>query len=89
MTTTVDWNDGTGEKLYLTYGASEGTQTIAITSDPHTGYVTRSKDIVFSVSVGGLSISRTLTVSQSAKDITIVTFNDTAVIHNNTAVGYE
>lgn len=89
MTTTIDWNDGSGEKLYLTYGASEGTQTIAITSDPHTGYVTRSKDIVFSVSAGGLSISRTLTVSQSAKDITIVTFNDTAVTHNDTAVGYE
>lgn len=89
MTTTVDWNDGSGEKLYLTYGASEGTQTIAITSDPHTGYVTRTKDIVFSVSAGGLSISKTLTVSQSAKDITIITFNDTTITHNDTAVGYE
>ena len=89
MTTTVDWSDGSGEKLYLTYGASEGTQTIAITSDPHVGYVARSKDIVFSVTAGGTTINRTLTVTQSGKDITIITRNDTAFTRNDVAIGYE
>lgn len=89
MTTQVEWGDGSGEKLYLTYGASEGTQTIAITSDPHTGYVTRSKDIVFSVTAGGTTINRTLTVTQSGKDITIITRNDTAFTRNDVAIGYE
>lgn len=89
MVTEVPWNDGTGEKIYLTYGASEGNQTIAVTSDAHTGYVERTRDIVFSVSAGGTTINRTLTVKQSGKDITIITFNDTAMTSNSVAVGYE
>lgn len=89
MVTEVPWNDGTGEKIYLTYAASEGNQTITVTSDAHTGYVERSKDITFTVSAGGTTIARVLTVSQTGKDITIVTFNDTAMTSNNVAVGYE
>lgn len=89
MVTQVPWNDGTGEKIYLTYGASEGNQTIAVTSDAHTGYVERTKDITFTVSAGGTTITRTLTVKQSGKDITIITRNDTATTRNEVAVGYE
>lgn len=89
MVTEVPWNDGTGEKIYLTYGASEGNQTISVTSDAHTGYVNRTKDIVFTVSAGSTTITRTLTVNQSGKDITIITFNDVAMTENEVAVGYE
>lgn len=89
MTTQVDWNDGSGDKIYLTYGASEGTQTVSVSSDTHTGYESRSRDIVFQVSAGGTTISRTLTVVQSGKDITIITRNDVASTSNDVAVGYE
>ena len=89
MVTEVPWNDGTGEKIYLTYGASEGNQTVTITSDAHTGYVERTKDINFTVSAGGTTITRTLTVNQSGKNITIITFNNTAMTSNEVAVGYE
>lgn len=89
MTTQVDWNDGSGDKIYLTYGASEGTQTVSVSSDTHTGYESRSRDIVFQVSAGGTTISKTLTVVQSGKDITIITRNDVASTSNNVAVGYE
>lgn len=89
MVTQVDWGDGSGEKIYLTYGSSEGTQTISVSSDSHTGYVNRSRDITFSVSAGGTTISRVLTVIQSGKDITIITRNDTAFTRNEVAVGYE
>lgn len=89
MVTQVDWGDGSGEKIYLTYGSSEGTQTVAVSSDPHTGYVSRSKDITFSVTAGGTTISRVLTVVQSGKDITIITRNDTAFTRNEVAIGYE
>jgi len=89
MTTQVSWNDGTGEKIYLTYGASEGIQTITVTSDAHTGYIERTKDINFTVSAGGTTVTRTLTVRQSGKNITIVTFNDVAMTQNDVAVGYE
>lgn len=89
MTTQVDWNDGSGDKIYLTYGASEGTQTVSVSSDTHTGYESRSRDIVFQVSAGGTTISKTLTVIQSGKDITIITRNDVASTSNDVAVGYE
>ena len=89
MTTQVSWDDGSGEKIYLTYGASEGNQTIQVSSDAHTGYLDRTKDIVFSVSTGSGTITATLTVVQSGKNITIITRNDTAMTENDVAVGYE
>lgn len=89
MTTSLSWNDGTTDKLYLTYSASEGNQTIAVTSDAHTGYIERSRDVVFTVTAGGTTISRTLTVTQSGKDITIITRNDKAITRNDVAIGFE
>ena len=89
MTTQIGWNDGTGEKIYLSYSASEGSQTVTITSDAHTGYVERTKDITFSATAGGTTISRVLTVVQQGKDITIITRNDVAMTENDVAVGYE
>lgn len=89
MTTSLSWNDGTGDNLYLTYSASEGNQTVTVTSDAHAGYVERSRDVVFQVIAGGTTITRTLTVTQSGKDIVIITRNDTAFTRNDVAVGYE
>jgi hypothetical protein len=89
MTTQIDWNDGSGDNIYLSYSASEGTQTVTITSDAHTGYIERTKDITFSATAGGTTISRVLTVVQQGKDITIITRNDVAMTENEVAVGYE
>jgi len=89
MTTQVEWGDGSGEKIYLTYSASEGNQTVQVTSDAHTGYIERTKDITFTVSAGQTTITRTLTVIQAGKDITIITRNDVAMTENDVAVGYE
>ena len=89
MTTQIGWNDGTGDNIYLSYSASEGNQTVTITSDAHTGYVERTKDITFSATAGGTTISRVLTVVQQGKDITIITRNDVAMTENHVAFGYE
>lgn len=89
MVTQVDWNDGTGEKIYLSYGSSEGTQTISVSSDAHTGYIERSRDIVFQVSAGSTVIRKTLTVVQQGKDITIITRSDNAITRNGVAIGFE
>lgn len=89
MTTQVDWGDGSGDKITLTYAASEGNQTVLVSSDANAGYIERKKDIVFSVTAGGTTISRTLTVVQRGKDITIITRNDVATKVNEVAVGYE
>lgn len=89
MTTQVSWGDGSGDKIYLTYGASEGNQTVQVTSDAHTGYVERTKDITFAVTAGQTTITKTLTVVQQGKNITIITRNDVASTENEVAVGYE
>lgn len=89
MTTQVEWGDGSGDKIYLTYSASEGNQTVQVSSDAHTGYIDRTKDINFSIVAGQTTITRTLTIVQSGKDITIITRNDTAMTENDVAVGYE
>ena len=82
----IAWGDGTGDKIYITGNASEGNQTLSISSDAYSGYVDRTKTLTFSAS-GASSVS--LTVTQSSKNITIITYNDTAVTHNDVAVGYE
>lgn len=89
MTTQIGWNDGSGDQLYLSYSASEGNQTVTITSDAYTGASYRTRDVTFSITVGGTTISRVLTVMQGANStITIITRNDTAIGSNGTAVGY-
>ena len=62
MVSEVAWGDGTGGKIYLTYSASEGSQTVAVSSDANTG-AARSKVVTFSAS-GVTPV--TLTVSQAA-----------------------
>lgn len=89
MVTEIPWNDGSGDKIYLTYSASEGNQTVQVTSDAYAGYNERTKDITFTVVVGQTTITRTLTVKQSGKDLIVITFNDKAITHNGVAVGYE
>lgn len=89
MTTQVEWGDGSGDKITLAYSASEGNQTIAVSSDAYAGYLNRTKDITFTVTAGGTTITKILTVVQSGKDITIITRNDVAMTQNDVAVGYE
>ena len=89
MVTQISWGDGSSDKIYLSYTASEGNQTVTITSDAYTGYDSRTKDITFTATAGGTSVSKTLTVVQSGKNITIITRNDVAMTENDVAVGYE
>ena len=89
MITRIGWNDGTGDSIYLSYTASEGNQTVTVSSDAYTGASYRTRDITFSITVGGTTISRVLTVKQGANSmITIITRNDTAAVAGGTAVGY-
>ena len=88
MTTQIDWGDGSGDKITLTYTAASGDQTILVSSAAYAGAY-RSKDITFTVTAGGTTISRVLTVVQSSDDVlTIITRNDTVSTDNSVAVGY-
>lgn len=90
MTTQVDWDDGSGDKIYLTYNASQGDQTILVSSDANAGSSSRQKIINFTVTAGQTTITRPLTVIQEAgaSDIIIITRNDVYPTYNDVAVGY-
>lgn len=59
--TTIPWNDGSGDNIYLTYPSASGDQTVQVTSDANTGSA-RTKVVTFSTG----NISRQLTVEQEA-----------------------
>ena len=88
-TTTIPWGDGSGDNIYLTYSSASGNQTITVSSDAYADYIDRSQDITFSATANGTTVTATLTVTQSGKNITIITRNDTAFTRNDVAVGYE
>lgn len=62
ITTEIPWGDGSSDKIYLTRNASEGDQTVSVSSDANTG-AARSKVVTFSAS-GASPV--TLTVNQAA-----------------------
>lgn len=87
-TTTIPWGDGSGDNIYLTYSASQGDQTVLVSSDANVGGA-RTKDITFSVNVGGTVISRVLTVLQPAQSELIVPiYNGVYPSYNDVARGF-
>ena len=89
MTTQIDWGDGSGDKITLTYSAAYGIQTVLVSSAAYAG-VLRTKDITFTVTAGGTTITRVLTVIQESTNVlTIITRNDTVSTDNDVAVGYK
>ena len=86
MVTEIPWGDGSRDKIYLTYNASTGDQTILVSSDAN-NYTERTKDIIFTSSVG--SITKVLTVTQKAgSNYVSITFNDTCITFDDVAIAY-
>lgn len=66
--TSINWNDGSGDKIYVDPGSGTGNGTVQISSDPNTSTSPRSKDITFSApGPGGISLMDTVTVTQKGK----------------------
>lgn len=85
-TTTIPWGDGSGDNIYLTYSASQGDQTVLVSSDANGG-VARTKNITFVSTVG--NISRILTVSQEeGASLVSITWNNVCITYDDTAIGY-
>lgn len=85
-TTTIPWGDGSGDNIYLTYSASQGDQTVLVSSDANGG-AARQKVITFVSTVG--NISRSLTVLQeSGMDLVSITWNDVCITYDDTAIAY-
>ena len=62
MTSEVNWGDGSGDKIYLTYAEASGDQTVSVSSDANAGSEARSKTVTFATG----NITCVLTVSQDA-----------------------
>ena len=60
-TKTINWNDGSGGKVYLTYASATGDQTVAVSSDANTG-AARAMTVYFTTG----NIARQLIVEQEA-----------------------
>jgi hypothetical protein len=60
-TTTIPWDDGSGDNIYFTYPSASGDQTVEVSSDANTGSA-RSKVVTFTAG----SATQTLTVNQDA-----------------------
>lgn len=64
MTKSIDWGDGSGDKLTLEYSSATGNQAITISSDPNGTSSSRTKTVTFATSVGGAS--KSISVTQKA-----------------------
>lgn len=64
--TTIPWEDGSGDNIYLSASSQVGDGTVSVTSDANTG-AARSKVVTFTSGVGG--ITKTLTVAQEAGSV--------------------
>lgn len=85
VTTEIPWDDGSGDKIYLTRNASEGDQVVQVSSDANSG-AARTKVVTFTSGVG--NIQRQLTINQAAGTIspvfyTYLKFDGTAMIQTD------
>lgn len=90
MVKQIDWGDGSGDKITLTYSATSGNQTVLVSSVANAGANPRSKIIKFTVVAGNVTIERELTVMQPAKSngLVVITRNNEFVTYDYTGIGY-
>lgn len=71
-TTTLDWGDGSGDKLYVNYTNGRLDEDTPITSDPNTTGNSRMKVITYTTTEGGTA-QGTVTVTQASgsSDVTV------------------
>lgn len=67
MTKSIDWGDGSGDKLTLEYSSATGNQAITISSDPNGTSSSRTKTVTFATSVGGAS--KSLSITQKGREL--------------------
>lgn len=85
--TEIPWGDGSGDKIYLTYSALEGDQTVLVSSDANMSESARTKNIVFSAQ-GVSSVTLSVTQEATVADLVVVTYNGTCITRNDVGIGY-
>ena len=77
---TIPWDDGSGDNIYLNSDASDGNQTVTVSSDANTGSA-RTQTITFFTG----DINETVTVNQDAGYV-IQTFTANPYTHSGTGL---
>ena len=75
-TTTIPWDDGSGDNIYLTYSSASGDQTVEVSSDANSGYTDRVQTITFTASANGSSSVKVLTITQEGVPEPYIVFVD-------------
>lgn len=67
----LNWDDGSGDKITLTYEANSKNQRIKISSEPNKSINLRQKGITFTTTIGG-SISVQLILKQKPGELFVL-----------------
>lgn len=89
----IPWNDGTDDKLYVSYDTNEKSQVINITSDYFTGSGSRSLVVTIQTNTPNVEPSNQqrfqLSVTQTVDDTSVVaTFNDQKSLYSGISSQY-
>lgn len=76
MTKSIDWGDGSGDKITLTYPAASGNQQVSVSSDPNGTGVERTKVVTIAADTGGVASAMLSLVQKAAekKEYTITLY---------------
>jgi hypothetical protein len=89
----IPWNDGSGDKLYVSYDNNEKSQVINITSDYYTG--SDPRDLIITIQTNSpnidpdLQVKFSLLVTQQVDNTRVVaTFDNKKSLYSNTSSQY-
>lgn len=90
----IPWNDGSGDKLYVSYDNNEKSQVISITSDYNTG--SNPRDLVVTIQTNTPNVEPTsqvkfsLLVTQTINNTRVVaTFDSNVSIYDDNKASYK
>lgn len=90
----IPWNDGSGDKLYVSYDNNEKSQVISITSDYNTG--SNPRDLVVTIQTNTPNVEPTsqvkfsLLVTQTIDNTRVVaTFDSNVSIYDDNKASYK
>lgn len=77
--TTIPWNDGSGDKIYVSAPSQTGSQTVTVSSDENKGSSDRTKTVTFTATANGKTVTKILTLIQAKVAEQYIVFADPVV----------
>ena len=77
--TTIPWNDGSGDNLYVSAPSQTGSQTVTVSSDENKGSSDRTKTVTFTATANGQTVTKILTLIQEKVAEPYIVFADPLV----------